>query len=170
MEDFNFEKQLILCQEDLMKAALILLPDMDDAKDLLQDTMLKALDNKESYSVDANFKGWLYIIMHNLFYNRCRSKKRKPELCSISDPEIYAMVTDDLDVSMMEDSFDMILMKRTIRTLPDAFYIPFLMFFYGYKYKDIAEITNAPISTVKTRIFYCRRLLKVLFGGMEKKY
>ncbi len=78
MEDFNFEKQLILCQEDLMKAALILLPDMDDAKDLLQDTMLKALDNKESYSVDANFKGWLYIIMHNLFYNRCRSKKRKP--------------------------------------------------------------------------------------------
>lgn len=62
MEDFNFEKQLILCQKDLMKAALILLPDMDDAKDLLQDTMLKALDNKESYSVDANFKGWLYII------------------------------------------------------------------------------------------------------------
>ena len=34
MEDFNFEKQLIFCQEDLMKAALILLPNMDDAKEL----------------------------------------------------------------------------------------------------------------------------------------
>lgn len=165
MEDFDFEKQLILCQEELLDVAFTLLPNTEDAEDLLQDTLLKALDNKDSYCVDTNFKGWLYIIMHNIFINRCRSMKRRPELCSISDPEIYAMVTDDLDISAMEDSYDMIQLKRAIRTLPDTFYMPFLMFFYGYKYKEIAEITEAPISTVKTRIFYCRRLLKNLFAS-----
>ena len=43
--------------------------DQDSANDLVQECMLKALDNKEKFVHAQNFKGWMYTIMRNLFIN-----------------------------------------------------------------------------------------------------
>ena len=47
------------------------------AKDLLQETMYRALANQEKYSVGTNIKAWLYTIMRNIFINNYRRKSKQ---------------------------------------------------------------------------------------------
>jgi len=53
--------------------------DEDDAKDLIQDTLLKALLNYEKFREDTNIRGWLFIIMRNLFVNGSEIPERPDE-------------------------------------------------------------------------------------------
>ena len=62
MEIFNFDEALIALQSDLLGFAYKLTADKYDAEDLLQETMLKALDNKDKFDPGTNFKGWMYIL------------------------------------------------------------------------------------------------------------
>ena len=54
-----------------------------DANDLLQDTMFKALANRDKYISDTNFKGWAFTIMKNIFRNKCH---RDSHINSLLDP------------------------------------------------------------------------------------
>jgi RNA polymerase sigma-70 factor (ECF subfamily) len=44
--------------------------------------------------------------------------------------------------------------------LPEIFKTPFLLYFDGYKYHEIAEALNEPLGTIKSRIHFARKLLK----------
>src|SRR5690349_8424826 len=48
----------------------------DEASDLVQDTLLKALTYHDKYQPNTNLKGWLYTIMRNIFINNYRRAKR----------------------------------------------------------------------------------------------
>ena len=74
METVDFERELIALREKLLKYALLMFPKREDAEDLIQETLLKALENRDKYNENVNFKGWLYTIMHNTFVNICKSK------------------------------------------------------------------------------------------------
>src|SRR3954470_12801802 len=52
--------------------AMKLTQNVDDAEDLVQDTMLKALANQDKFQEGTNLKGWLYTIMKNIFINKYR--------------------------------------------------------------------------------------------------
>lgn len=64
----QFQDRLIGLQNKLLSFALMLTSNRDDAYDLLQDTTLKALDNEDKYKENTNFKGWMFTIMRNIFY------------------------------------------------------------------------------------------------------
>ena len=61
--------KIVGMESELRHFALKLTADQDSANDLVQDCMLKALDNKEKFVYAQNFKGWMYTIMRNLFIN-----------------------------------------------------------------------------------------------------
>ena len=67
-----FEKQLLSLQDNMFNFALTLTADREEAKDLLQETTLRVLDNREKYYENVNFKGWVFTIMHNIFVNYYR--------------------------------------------------------------------------------------------------
>lgn len=69
MESKTFQAKLIKLQSNMLNFAYILTSNRDDAYDLLQDTTLKVLDNKDKYVDNVNFKGWVFTIMRNLFIN-----------------------------------------------------------------------------------------------------
>ncbi|MDE5846130.1 MAG: RNA polymerase sigma factor, partial [Muribaculaceae bacterium] len=73
----SFRRNLINLQSNLMNFAYQLTSDREAAADLLQDTTLKALDNEEKFTSDANFKGWVMTIMRNLFINNYRKTVRQ---------------------------------------------------------------------------------------------
>jgi RNA polymerase sigma factor (sigma-70 family) len=50
--------------------------------------------------------------------------------------------------------------NKAIKNLHPAYSVPFLRYFEGYKYNEIAEELDIPVGTVKTRIHVARRLLK----------
>ena len=65
----SFENRLLGLQDNMFNFALTLTADREDAKDLLQETTLRVLDNREKYYENVNFKGWVFTIMHNIFVN-----------------------------------------------------------------------------------------------------
>ena len=64
MASTNFIDNLTALQANLLNFAYMLTNNRDDAYDLLQDTMVKALDNEEKYTAGTNFKGWVFTIMN----------------------------------------------------------------------------------------------------------
>ena len=75
----NAEFSLLLTEnaEFLRPFAINLTKDHESAKDLYQDTLYRAISNKDKYNVGTNIKAWLYTIMRNIFINDYRRKAKQ---------------------------------------------------------------------------------------------
>ena len=72
-----FRQRIVSLQTNLLNFAIQLTSNREDARDLLQETTLKALDNEDKYVDNVNFKGWIFTIMRNLFINNYRKQVRQ---------------------------------------------------------------------------------------------
>ena len=63
------QQQLVSLQDKLLRFAMTLTENREEAQDLFQETALKALDNEDKFSVDTNFKAWVFQLMRNIFIN-----------------------------------------------------------------------------------------------------
>jgi RNA polymerase sigma factor (sigma-70 family) len=77
MSTIEFNQLLLTNAEFLRPFAVTLTHDSEIAKDLFQETLFRALSNKEKYNVGTNIKAWLYTIMRNIFINDYREKPGK---------------------------------------------------------------------------------------------
>ena len=77
MSTQEFSQLLTQNSEYLKPFAVTLTKDQESAKDLLQETMYRALSNHDKYSVGTNIKAWLYTIMRNIFINNYRRKSKQ---------------------------------------------------------------------------------------------
>lgn len=157
MERFDFEEELIALQGKLRSYAYFLFSQREDAEDLIQETLLKALENRERYNENVNFKGWLYTIMHNIFINICKSKKYSLFL-SLSDGSVNEEMVRAMEFADDEYSFKEVC--QVIDELPANLRIVVSMRLKGFKYLEIAKHTGIPIGLVKSRIFYGKKKLK----------
>eukprot|EP00611_Tribonema_gayanum_P021111 TRINITY_DN3999_c0_g1_i8.p1 TRINITY_DN3999_c0_g1~~TRINITY_DN3999_c0_g1_i8.p1 ORF type:complete len:108 (+),score=7.57 TRINITY_DN3999_c0_g1_i8:66-389(+) len=77
MSVLEFDQMLLNNTEFLKPFAVTLTRDTEAAKDLVQETMYRALANKDKYNVGTNIKAWLYTIMRNIFINNYRRKSKQ---------------------------------------------------------------------------------------------
>ena len=163
MKTFNFDEALIALQSDLLGFAYKLTADKHDAEDLLQETMLKALDNKDKFDPGTNFKGWMYIIMRNAFLNNYRIKKSQGDLYILSEPDYHFLLRDD-SFAFIDNSQDAKEIRAALKTLPKEHYNAFMLYISGFKYREIAQETGVSLGTIKSRIFHSRKKLKQLLS------
>ena len=158
MEKVKFTNKIVAMQPELQSFALKLTQDQDSANDLVQDCILKAFDNAHKFIHAENFKGWMYTIMRNLFINNYRRSVRELSFIDAGFAE-YApnQVAHD---ERFEEIYDLKLLHKTIKELPEDIRKPFMMFVAGMKYKEIAEKMDLPIGTIKSRMFFARKRLK----------
>ncbi|QPH40572.1 RNA polymerase sigma factor [Pedobacter endophyticus] len=133
--------------------------DLDDAKDLLQDTILKAIRFYGKFEEGTNLKGWLYIIMKNTFINNYRKNIKTQSIVTQEDEISYANLMTSATKNGSETSFVLGDIKGALAKLPIHLSIPFVRYVEGYKYNEIAEQLNIPLGTVKTRIHEARKQL-----------
>ena len=165
METVDFEKELVILHEKLLSYALLMFPKKEDAEDLIQETLLKALEHRDKYNENVNFKGWLYTIMHNTFVNICKSKRNC--MCqNISDSEIRAEIDKSVE-EFIDDSFGIEEIYKVINRLPDDYRVVILMRLAGFKYQEIADKMGISITLVKSRIFYGKRKLKNMLSSFR---
>lgn len=155
-----FERDLVSVQSDLLHFAFKLTSDADDAYDLMQETSLKALDNREKYTPETNFKGWLYTIMKNIFINSYRKATRDNTFIDKTDNSYHINLGADCGFEFTESAYDLKEIHRAVHKLPKEYRIPFAMHISGFKYKEIALKLGLPIGTVKSRIFFTRQKLQ----------
>lgn len=157
-KDFN---QLLLQNTEFLKPfAVTLTKDQESAKDLLQETMYRALANHDKYSVGTNIKAWLYTIMRNIFINNYRRKAKQNTIFDNSSNDFLLDYNQSTIDNGAESSLRMKDIQAAIHGLPDIFKQPFMLYFEGYKYHEIAHALDEPLGTIKSRIHFARRLLK----------
>ena len=158
MGDVEFN-QLVVAHSDFLRPfAISLTRDHDTARDLLQETMYRALANKSKYSVGSNIRAWLFTILRNTFINDYRRTDRRRQVMhsvpSENLPEYgKSPFTADGSLHMKE-------IWTAVRRLPQIFQYPFILYFEGYKYQEIAVLLNQPVGTIKSRMHFARKLLK----------
>lgn len=160
MNTSQFRNSLLGMQENMLSLALVLTANRDDAKDLLQDTTLKILNNKEKFSDNINFKGWVLAVMRNIFRsNYCKVAKDRTMIDSNAD--IYNLdIANDCAFGSPDGSSHLLEIKRAIGQLDRDVKIPLSMYINGYKYNEIARKMKLPLGTVKSRIFFARQELQ----------
>lgn len=152
---------LLLNNADYLRPfALTLTRDDDSAKDLLQETLLRALMNKEKYNVGTNIKAWLYTIMRNIFINNYRKTKRHIIVNNDRSNDLLLNNQQAIVQGSAEDRISLKDIERNIHQLPNIYKDPFLLYYEGYRYNEIAGIYKEPLGTIKSRIHFARKLLK----------
>lgn len=160
MTAFEFNDQIIKITVNLRPYALNLTKDLDDANDLIQETMYRALTNREKYTAGTNLKAWLFTIMKNIFINGYRKKVKRKTILDTTDNDYYINSAQSVIKNESESSFVMEDITRAISNLADEFRVPFMMHYRGFKYQEIADELDLPLGTVKSRIFFARKELK----------
>lgn len=159
MTAMEFNHKLISLEPNLERFALSLTSDREKAKDLLQDTYMKAIMYRDKFQAFTNLKAWTFTIMKNTFINNYRRGIREnttmdntKDLYYINKPRESGFDSPESDYSVQE-------IRKAIDKLEDEFRVPFEMHNAGYKYKEIADELNLKIGTVKSRIFFTRKKL-----------
>jgi RNA polymerase sigma factor (sigma-70 family) len=140
--------------------ALKLTKDMEDANDLLQETIVKAYTNREKFAEGTNLKAWMYTIMKNTFITNYQRMMRRNTFIDTTENLHFINSTDSQITNKAMNNFAMNDIQRAIDKLQDTYKVPFMMHFRGFKYHEIAEKLNIPIGTVKNRIHIARKELK----------
>ena len=156
--EFNFHINKV--SKTLRPFALRLTRDHDDANDLLQDTLMKAFMNRDKYSDGTNLKAWLYTIMKNTFITNYQRMVRKNTFIDTTENLHYINSVDSVTDNEAYSNFAMEEINGAIDSLDEAYKMPFMMHFRGFKYHEIAAKLNIPIGTVKNRIHIARKELK----------
>lgn len=160
---------LVMRQAPSLKMyALHFTHDTDDANDLVQDTLLKAITYYNNFREGTNLKGWLYTIMKNTFINNYRRFIKISAVVTKTDEISSMQLSYSATVNHGEPKFVMDDINAALSNLQQDYYIPFTMYFEGYKYHEIAEHLEIPIGTVKTRIHVARKLLKKDLKAYDK--
>lgn len=163
MNATDFRLQLLEQQAHLLRYARSLTPNNEDANDLLQETLLRALLFQSSYQEGTNLRAWVFTIMRHTFINHYRRNARKNTAFDNTDNQLLLnsrpsnVQTDEL-TNCNE-------MNQAVEQLSDEFRVPFEMHTQGYKYREIADKLDLCIGTVKSRIFFSRQKLQAQLAG-----
>ena len=157
MTPMEFNTKLNTLTTLLHSFAYNLTKNVEDAKDLYQETAYRALFNRDKFQPDTNFKAWMFTIMKNIFINNYRKNAKRPTILDGSENQF---LIDSMRNKVRNDGENEILKQELngiLKTISQDIAAPFLMYFNGYKYNEIAEQLNLPIGTVKSRIFLARK-------------
>ena len=160
MTAIQFQNRIISIQKNMFSFAMTLTANRYDAEDLLQETTLKVLNNKDKFVDNNNFKGWVLTIMRNIFINNYRKELRNQVIFDKTDDLPVLNISDNSRWENPEETISINEIKYVINSLNDDLKIPFIMYLEGYKYNEISEKLLLPLGTVKSRIFFARRELQ----------
>ena len=165
MAPANFVNQLMEFKTSLRAFAHHLTKNSDDADDLLQETHYRALSNHDKFAEGTNIKAWLFTIMKNIFINNYRRKSRRKTVFDNTEDQFILNSAPAISGNGAESNLMMANIKSAIDGLDMQYRKPFLMHYEGFKYQEIADDMKLPLGTVKSRIFFARKLLKEELGN-----
>ena len=113
------------------------------AKDLTQETMVKAIKNLRKYRGEAKFSSWIIAIGSNLYRDELRKRKSV-------EKNLYAAIEESNQQNPAEIKVDI---KRAILQLPVEKRFPLILkYYYDYTYQEIAVTLKIPVGTVRSRL------------------
>ena len=156
--------------------ALRLVQDRQLAEEVLQEAFFRAWQQGQGFSAKkGTFVTWLLSITHNLAIDEIRKRRRRPQKAESEEPEaILAAVADTSTGADVEDEVWLGALRQTmtvaLASLPPAQREAIeLAYYQGLTQREIAEVLNEPLGTIKTRMRLGLQKLREALGndGME---
>jgi len=147
--------------DHLKRYAYQLTTNQDDALDLCQDTVLKAITYSTKL-IHNNIKAWMFTIMKNIYINGYRRKLQQRAWMLQETKSNLRMLNVSHDNPLSTQNYNDIILA--LQKLDVTIGVPLKMFLEGFKYREIAEKMDLPIGTIKSRIFHGR---KILMGNLK---
>jgi RNA polymerase sigma-70 factor (ECF subfamily) len=173
----RFERDALVFMDQLYAAALRYTKNPEDARDLVQDTYLKAFNSFHQFEEGTNLRAWLYRVLTTTFINTYRKDQRRPQLASgeLEDWQLAQAQshTSDLGKSAEAEALENLPdsdIKRALQEIPEEFRIAvYLADVEGFSYKEIAGIVDVPAGTVMSRLHRGRKLLREKLADYAKE-
>jgi len=164
-------QDLLALQDNLLRFAYRLTADADEARDLVQETSLRCLENADKFAEGTNFAAWITTLMRNIFINSYRRIVSHGILLELQ-PELYQPVADSGDEGRdtIPGCLVMADIRRCLARCPRSIRDPFVLYASGWQYDEIAARMNIPLGTVKSRIFMARRKLRAGLAEYDPDY
>ena len=162
-----FEKEFLPHIDSMYNFAYRITFDEDDAKDLVQETYLKAFRFIDSFQEGTNAKAWLFRILKNSFINDFRKKSKEPAKVDYQEVESFynsdevdETITSDLRVEAVQEMIGDEVSNALNALAIDFRTVIILCDLEGFTYEEMAKILDIPIGTVRSRLHRARNLLK----------
>lgn len=162
-----FESEFYPHAEALYNFAYHLTLEEADARDLVQETFLKAFRFIDSYEQGTNSKAWLFRILKNAFINEYRKKAKRPAKVDYEDYLGFHESEDTPYVGSLDTSHDIFKemlgdeVTKALNELPVDFRTTIILCdVEDFSYEEIAAITDIPVGTVRSRLHRARNMLK----------
>lgn len=150
----EFDRGVLAAMPMLRRVAFRLCRNESKADDLVQDTMVKALSNKDRFEPGSRLDAWLVTILRNGFLGGYRKGRR-----SVEDPDemmAKAIPHEDSPLKKLEVAE----MFRLIDLMPDQYRVPLRLIADGATYEEVAFELHEQIGTIKSRVNRGRQMLK----------
>lgn len=158
----KFSNQLEQCIPALRRYAFTLFYQQEEADDLVQDCLERALKKQILWQPNSSLRAWLFTIQHNLYVNQLRNKARKPELVYDIDTLVHTLEPHQTDTLMKDIDF-------CLRHLPEEQrQVLLLVTVEGFRYKEVGKIMDIPLGTVMSRLSRARSTLHDLMNGTTR--
>jgi RNA polymerase sigma-70 factor (ECF subfamily) len=137
----------------------------EDARDVTQETFLRAFRALPGFKGDAKFSSWLYRIALNLCRDWMRRDRRAPMVDVPEGVEIHELAADKQEVASVEDLAARAELSAAVAAAMEQ--LPaeqrnaiILKEYQGLTFQEVAELMNCPLSTAKTRLYQGLTLLR----------
>ncbi len=160
----DFEQSLVGAIPHLRAFARSFANDPARADDLVQETLVKAWNSRESFTPGTNFRAWLFTILRNVYFSQHRKLRRE-----VDDPD--EQYQNSLAVPPEQYGYLDLADFRTAlaRLPPDQREALVLVGAEGFSYEEAAEICGCAVGTIKSRVNRARTRLVEVLGDPELK-
>jgi len=173
----RFEATALPYQRALHCAAVHLSRQPEDARDLVQETFLRAYRTFDGFTPGTNCKAWLLTILYSIFVNRYRKAQREPPAVPLEELEERF---EGLIVGTGAEQADMGWkggplpggpeVERALAGLPGPYRDTVLLVdAQDLTYEEAAAALGCPVGTVRSRLFRARRLLFVALHDYARR-
>lgn len=159
-----FEKQAEKAFPSVYGTALRLTRSKEDAEDLAQEAIVRAYEAFDRFD-GSNFKAWMLRIVTNLYINRYRQRKRGPQISSFEEDGVVEPMADQDETpdSILLNELVGAEVEEALAKVPEDFRMAVILSdLEGLSYQEIADVTDVPIGTVRSRLARGRAMLRHL--------
>lgn len=157
---YEFENYIQRYNADLTRLCISLCGNISDAEDLLQDTWLKALRHYNKYDKNKPFDKWLYSICVNTYKNSISSAfvKRQKQFKNDEEKQLFFTSIPEVNDNNIDNYIEL---HNAISSLSKKNRIVIVLYYFkDFSVKEISQIINIPVGTVKSRLASAREEIK----------
>jgi RNA polymerase sigma-70 factor (ECF subfamily) len=163
----RFEEEIVPHTRALYNTALRLVRNEADARDLVQETFLRAYRTFSGYTPGTNGRAWVFTILYSVFINRYRRAQRDPDLLSMDELEerFHLELSKPANGNAIPPG-TAARVEQALAALPDVFRAAVILVdLEDMSYEDAAGVAGCPVGTLRSRLFRGRRLLASSLGA-----